>query len=81
MLPLTQHEGVPFLPPPAGEEAARAALLGPGGFLSSQRLGLYDTKRNDPATPSALSNLSPYLHFGQLAPQRAALEAAKHRAK
>lgn len=29
----------------------------------------------------ALSNLSPWLHFGQLAPQRAALEAAKHRAK
>lgn len=29
----------------------------------------------------ALSNLSPYLHYGQLAPQRAAIEAAKHRAK
>ena len=30
--------------------------------------------------PDALSNLSPYLHFGHLAPQRAALEASKHRA-
>ncbi|PNW75594.1 hypothetical protein CHLRE_12g533000v5 [Chlamydomonas reinhardtii] len=64
-----------------GEEAALEALTGPRGFLSPARLSLYDTKRNDPATPSALSGLSPYLHFGQLAPQRAALEAAKHRAK
>jgi deoxyribodipyrimidine photo-lyase len=31
--------------------------------------------------PQALSNLSPWLHFGQLAPQRAALEAAKLRPK
>lgn len=29
----------------------------------------------------ALSNLSPWLHFGQLSPQRAALEAAKMRPK
>jgi hypothetical protein len=29
----------------------------------------------------ALSNLSPWLHFGQLSPQRAALEAAKLRGK
>lgn len=64
-----------------GEDAAARALSGPGGFLSSERLGLYDTKRNDPALPKALSGLSPYLHFGQLAPQRAALEAAKHRTK
>ncbi|KAG2453370.1 hypothetical protein HYH02_001594 [Chlamydomonas schloesseri] len=64
-----------------GEAAALEALTGPRGFLTPARLSLYDTKRNDPATPSALSNLSPYLHFGQLAPQRAALEAAKHRAK
>jgi deoxyribodipyrimidine photo-lyase len=49
--------------------------------LSTSRLGLYASKRNDPATPKALSGLSPYLHFGQLAPQRAALEAAKHRSK
>jgi deoxyribodipyrimidine photolyase len=35
-----------------------------------------------PSPPhQALSNLSPWLHFGQLAPQRAALEAAKLRAK
>jgi deoxyribodipyrimidine photo-lyase len=29
----------------------------------------------------ALSNLSPYLHYGQISPQRAALEASKHRSK
>jgi hypothetical protein len=29
----------------------------------------------------AISNLSPWLHFGQLSPQRAALEAAKLRGK
>lgn len=63
-----------------GESAARAALDGPDGFLSSERLRLYADKRNDPST-RALSNLSPYLHYGQLAPQRAALEAAKHRSK
>lgn len=36
------------------------------GFLSSKRLKLYDSKRNDPNVPQALSNLSPYFHFGQL---------------
>jgi hypothetical protein len=34
-----------------GEAAAAAALAGPQGFLSPQRLGLYDTKRNDPGVP------------------------------
>ncbi len=33
-----------------GEAAARAALDGPGGFLSDSRLKLYSDKRNDPAT-------------------------------
>jgi len=58
-----------------GEDAAREALLGKGGFLTKERLSLYGSKRNDPTMPSAQSNLSPYLHSGQLAPQRAALEA------
>ena len=34
----------------------------------------YGQHRNDPNV-QALSNLSPYLHFGQIAPQRAAFEA------
>lgn len=63
-----------------GETAARAALDGPSGFLTANRLKHYADKRNDPAA-AALSNLSPYLHYGQIAPQRAALEAAKHRSK
>lgn len=57
-----------------GEAAAHAALA---DFLTPRRLKLYE-KRNDPNVPEALSGLSPYLHFGQLAPQRAALEAKKH---
>jgi len=38
-----------------------------------ERLKEYHTGRNDPAL-HVLSNLSPYLHFGQLSPQRVALE-------
>ncbi len=48
------------------------------GFLTKARLGHYDSKRNDP-NADAVSGLSCYFHFGQLAPQRAALEAGKHR--
>ncbi|CAH8442236.1 unnamed protein product [Heterobilharzia americana] len=38
-----------------------------------KRLKKFDPHRNNPASP-ALSGLSPWLHFGQLAPQRAILE-------
>lgn len=56
------------------------ALLGEKGFLGSKaRLSYYHEKRNDP-TIDALSNLSPYLHFGQLSPQRAAIEAVRKKA-
>ena len=37
-----------------------------------QRLKYYNDKRNDPNV-KALSDLSPWFHFGQIAPQRAAL--------
>jgi deoxyribodipyrimidine photo-lyase len=60
-------------------EAAAARMLegdGPESFLP-KRLKLYE-KRNDPNVPGALSGLSPWLHFGQLAPQRAALAAKAH---
>ncbi len=40
----------------------------------------YAEKRNNPNF-DAQSNLSPYFHFGQLAPQRAALEALKHKSQ
>jgi deoxyribodipyrimidine photolyase len=60
-----------------GEAAAAAALA---DFLTKTRLSRYADKRNDPAVPDALSGLSPYLHFGQLAPQRAAIEAARAKA-
>jgi len=55
-----------------GEAAAHRALV---RFLS-RRLTAYDTARNDP-TVAGQSDLSPYLHFGQLAPQRAAFAAAQ----
>lgn len=52
-----------------GSGAARKAL---SSFISG-RLDRYDMDRNDP-TLEGLSDLSPYLHFGQLAPQRAAYD-------
>lgn len=56
----------------AGEAAARTALH---DFIT-HRLPDYDTLRNDP-TKDGQSNLSPYLHFGQLSAQRVALEVSK----
>lgn len=56
-----------------GAAAGRRLL---GDFLEN-RLPSYDSERNDP-TKNAQSNLSPYLHFGQVAPQRVALEAERH---
>ena len=46
-------------------------------FLSA-RLADYDGARNDP-TRNATSGLSPWLHFGQLSPARAVLEAYRIR--
>lgn len=53
-----------------GERAAHQALR---AFLE-ERLASYNDCRNDP-TKQCQSDLSPYLHFGQLSPQRVALEA------
>lgn len=58
------------------------ALLGDEkGFLLKQRLAIFNSKRNDPNNTEAVSNLSPYLHFGQLSAQRTAMEASKLRSK
>jgi len=51
-----------------GEKAAAKAL---SEFLEN-RLDFYAEKRNDP-NENAQSNLSPYLHFGQISAQRIAL--------
>ncbi|KAL8188255.1 UNVERIFIED_CONTAM: hypothetical protein K2H54_064234 [Gekko kuhli] len=45
-----------------------------------KRLKAFGTERNNP-NKAALSNLSPWFHFGQLAVQRAILEVSKHRRK
>ncbi|CAI5480020.1 unnamed protein product, partial [Closterium sp. Yama58-4] len=59
-----------------GEAAAAAGLQ---TFLE-KRLRGYDSGRNDPSKgPTTLSGLSPWLHYGQIAPQRCALEARKLR--
>lgn len=55
-----------------GEKAARRVL---GKFIKS-RLGGYATERNDPAS-GVQSDLSPYLHFGQISAQRVALEVLR----
>ena len=57
-----------------GEEVAREVM---GKFLE-ERLDRYDRDRNDP-NADGVSGLSPYLHFGQISPQRVAFEVRKHR--
>ena len=52
-----------------GEAAAREHLA---DFLK-RRISRYDSERNDP-TLDGQSNMSPYLHFGQIAAQRIALQ-------
>jgi deoxyribodipyrimidine photo-lyase len=56
----------------SGEAAAKKTLQ---KFIS-KKLDAYNKMRNDP-NAEALSNLSPYLHFGQIAAQRIALEVQK----
>lgn len=53
----------------SGEKAAHRALK---RWIEKEIVG-YDEARNDP-NEDAQSNLSPYLHYGMIAPQRVALE-------
>ncbi|MBN1211845.1 MAG: deoxyribodipyrimidine photolyase, partial [candidate division Zixibacteria bacterium] len=55
------------------EPGEKAALKIMKNFFE-KRLENYNEKRNDPAVDFQ-SELSPYFHFGQIAPQRVALEA------
>lgn len=55
-----------------GEKAARDALE----YFIQNKLTAYDMERNDPFR-NAQSNLSPYLHFGQISAQRVALEVVR----
>jgi deoxyribodipyrimidine photo-lyase len=56
----------------SGEAAAANAL----GHFIVNKLNDYNLNRNDPCLDGQ-SNLSPYLHFGQLAAQRVALEVTE----
>jgi deoxyribodipyrimidine photolyase len=62
-----------------GESAAMEVLMGSTNGFLTKRLRSYSTDRNNPCKPTALSGLSPYLHFGQISAQRCALEARKLR--
>jgi len=55
-----------------GESAASEGL----SFFIRNRLDSYGDRRNNPAE-NGTSDLSPWLHFGHLSPQRAALEVKK----
>jgi deoxyribodipyrimidine photo-lyase len=57
------------------QPSEKAAYLAMKKFLNN-KLSLYAGRRNDP-TLDGQSNLSPYLHFGQISAQRIALEASK----
>jgi deoxyribodipyrimidine photo-lyase len=57
-----------------GEKHARSLL---DRFIH-ERLDSYASQKNDP-NAEAVSNLSPYLHFGQISAQRVALEILKER--
>jgi deoxyribodipyrimidine photo-lyase len=52
-----------------GEREAREHLA----YFVNQKLSRYDLDRNDP-TLEGQSNISPYLHFGQISAQRVALQ-------
>jgi deoxyribodipyrimidine photo-lyase len=70
---ITVDEAVPpvtWITP--GEAAAKKAL---NHFIST-KLSEYENDRNDPST-AGQSDLSPYFHFGHLAPARVALEIYK----
>lgn len=56
----------------SGEPAAQAKMF---DFIEN-KLEKYDLFRNDPNVDGQ-SGLSPYLHFGQISPQRVALEVAR----
>ncbi len=55
-----------------GEAAGRAAME----HFIAFKLPVYDRDRNDPSRDGQ-SNLSPYLHFGQLSPQRLAYAVSR----
>ena len=72
----TNNAAEPVLWIDPGEEAAQKTLQ---EFID-KRLNIYAEQRNDP-NARAVSNLSPYLHFGQISAQHVALEIQKSSAE
>ncbi len=46
--------------------------------FARNRIKLYADKRNNPTVKEALSNIAPWLHFGQVSAQRAILYVKRH---
>ena len=73
---------------PVDETVANVTWAEPGFSKGQERLKkfisevleIYGEQRNDP-TVDAVSNLSPWLHYGQLSAHRATIEAKKYEAK
>lgn len=70
------EEKAGFLPDLVPFEAGETAALKVMNEFLTNKLDSYSTLRNDP-TKDALSNLSPYMHFGQISAQRVALRVEK----
>ncbi len=70
----------PSVPPVDWLSPGEAAAFKTLREFIRKRLDLYAERRNDPNS-GAQSNLSPYLHFGQISAQRCALEVMKSGAR
>jgi deoxyribodipyrimidine photo-lyase len=68
------------IPPVAHIQPGTRAGLATLALFVTTKLGIYHDKRNQPQI-DACSNMSPYFHFGQVAPQRAALCALNYKAQ
>jgi deoxyribodipyrimidine photo-lyase len=65
------------IPPALGFESGERAALAARDRFITQRLPHYHDRRNDP-TAAIQTDLSPYLHFGQIAAQQIALAVQPH---
>eukprot|EP00617_Octactis_speculum_P012954 CAMPEP_0185781614 /NCGR_PEP_ID=MMETSP1174-20130828/102985_1 /TAXON_ID=35687 /ORGANISM="Dictyocha speculum, Strain CCMP1381" /LENGTH=538 /DNA_ID=CAMNT_0028471663 /DNA_START=92 /DNA_END=1708 /DNA_ORIENTATION=- len=75
---LTSMEGLDTSVGPVGWASPGAAAASSQlRLFCESRLSRFADKRNDPCCLDAISDLSPWLHFGQLSAQRAVIEVKK----